>query len=112
MTEQEIKKYLINFKDVWIDKSINENLSVFKIGEKHNESAKIFAIVSNKTNPVQISLKCDELLAKKLREDYETVLPSKDLNKRYWNTIICSGQLDDEYIKSLIILSYNLVSTE
>ena len=112
MTEQEIKKYLINFKDVWIDKSINENLSVFKVGEKHNESAKIFAIVSNKTNPVQISLKCDELLAKKLREDYETVLPGKDLNKRYWNTIICSGQLDDEYIKSLIILSYNLVSTE
>lgn len=112
MNEKEIKNYLISFKDVWIDKKIDNNLSVFKIGEKNNENAKIFAIVLNKTDPVQISLKCDELLAKKLREDYETVLPSKNLNKRYWNTIICSGQLDDQYIKSLIVLSYNLVSAE
>ncbi|MGB4420395.1 MAG: MmcQ/YjbR family DNA-binding protein [Candidatus Saccharimonadales bacterium] len=112
MTEKEIKEYLINFENAWIDKSIDDNLSVFKIGEKNDENAKIFAVVYDNSNPVQISLKCDELLAQELRKDYETVLPSKHLNKRYWNTIICSGQLDDEYIKSLITLSYNLVTTE
>lgn len=111
MTKKEIKDYLINFKNVWIDKAIDENLSVYKIGKK-NDKAKIFAIIFNSTNPLRIGLKCDELLAKKLREDYETVLPSTILNKRYWNTIICSGQLDDEYLKSLIVLSYNLVSAE
>ena len=111
MIEKEIKDYLTNFKNVWIDKTIDENLSVYKIGKK-NDDAKIFAIIFNNTKPLQIGLKCDELLAKKLREDYETVLPSTILNKRHWNTIICSGQLDDEYIKSLIVLSYNLVSAE
>jgi predicted DNA-binding protein (MmcQ/YjbR family) len=33
------------------------------------------------------------------------------LNKKHWNTIICSGQLDDEEIKDLVRLSYNLVAT-
>ncbi len=112
MTEKEVKDYLMSFENVWIDNSMDDNLSVFKIGAKNDENAKIFAIIFNKSKPVQISLKCDELLAKKLREDYETVLPAKNLNKRYWNTIICSGQLGDDDIKSLALLSYNLVSAE
>ena len=112
MTEKEVKNYLSNFNKVWIDKSVSENLSIYKIGKKNDDTARIFAIVYDNTKPLKISLKCDQLLAKKLREDYETVLPSENLNKKYWNTIICSGQLDIEYIKSLIILSYNLVSVE
>lgn len=112
MTEKEINNFLGSFDKVWVDKSIDENLSIYKTGKNNDDNAKIFAIVYDNTKPLKISLKCDELLAKKLREDYETVLPSENLNKKYWNTIICSGQLDVEYIKSLIILSYNLVSAK
>lgn len=112
MTEKEIKDYICSLDEVWVDKSINKNLSIYKTGRKNDDISKIFAIVYDNTKPLKISLKCDELLAKKLREDYETVLPGENLNKKYWNTIICSGQLDIEYIKSLIILSYNLASAE
>jgi predicted DNA-binding protein (MmcQ/YjbR family) len=45
-----------------------------------------------------------------LREKYETVLPGYHLNKKHWNTIICSGQLGDEEVFDLARLSYQLVA--
>jgi predicted DNA-binding protein (MmcQ/YjbR family) len=32
------------------------------------------------------------------------------LNKKHWNTVILSGQLDDDEIHALILHSYQLVS--
>lgn len=112
MNEKDFSDYLLSFPNVWIDTSLEENLSVYKIGEQGSEDSKIFALIFNKTKPLKIGLKCDPLLAKSLREDYETVLPSDKLSKKYWNTIICSGQLDEDYIKGLTVLSHNLVAGE
>jgi predicted DNA-binding protein (MmcQ/YjbR family) len=36
-------------------------------------------------------------------------VPGYHLNKKHWNTIICSGQLSDVEIKDLARLSYDLV---
>ena len=72
----------------------------------------MFALVYKTTKPLRISLKCDEQLAKKLRADYETVLPGYNLNKKNWNTIICTCQVPEDEMKSLIILSYNLAKDE
>ena len=58
---------------------------------------------------MQITLKCDRLLAKKLREEYETVMPAQNMSKNYWNSILCTGQLPAEDLKDLINLSYYLV---
>ncbi len=71
---------------------------------------KMFALISEAISPVRISLKCDPQLAELLREKYETVLPGYHLNKKHWNTIICSGQLGDDELKDLIRHSYELVS--
>ena len=60
--------------------------------------------------PLRVSLKCDPQLAEILREKYETVVPGYHLNKKHWNTIICSGQLSDDEIKDLARLSYDLVA--
>ena len=71
----------------------------------------MFALVAEESNPVRISLKCDPLLAQTLRDKYETVLPGYHLNKKHWNTIICSGQLSEQEVKDLILHSYNLVAS-
>ena len=70
---------------------------------------KMFALVDEKSLPVRISLKCDPQLATLLREKYESVLPGYHLNKKHWNTIICSGQLEDQELQDLIRHSYELV---
>jgi predicted DNA-binding protein (MmcQ/YjbR family) len=54
-------------------------------------------------------LKCDPQLAELLREKYETVLPGYHLNKKHWNTIVCTGQVSDDEILDFTRLSYQLV---
>ena len=110
MTHKELEKYLLSFPNTWLDFPFGEGISVYKIGHKETGEGKLFAIIPDESKPLRVSLKCDPQLAEVLREKYETVLPGYHLNKKHWNTIICSGQLPDEEIKSLALLSYNLVA--
>lgn len=110
MTRKEIEDYLLSLSNAWLDFPFGEDTSVYKIGHTDTGNGKMFALVDDKSNPLRISLKCDPLLAEKLREDYETVLPGYHLNKKHWNTIICTGQVPDDELKSLILISYNLVN--
>ncbi|CAN5651788.1 hypothetical protein BH23PAT2_BH23PAT2_01460 [soil metagenome] len=75
-----------------------------------NGSWKMFALIAEGKDPVRLSLKCDPLLAKVLREKYETVLEGYHLHKKHWNTIILSGQLPPEELQGLIRHSYDLVT--
>lgn len=109
MTHQEFEKYILSLPDVWLDYPFGEGTAVYKYGKANDGAGKIVAIVHEGTAPLRVSLKCDPLLAKNLREKYETVLPGYHLNKKHWNTIICSGQLDDDEIFDLARLSYELV---
>ena len=110
MTHKEIEKYLLSLPNTWLDFPFGEDVSVYKVGSKETGEGKLFAIIADESKPLRVSLKCDPQLAEVLREKYETVLPGYHLNKKHWNTIICSGQLPDEEIKSLALLSYNLVA--
>lgn len=112
MTHKEIHDYLLSFTDTWLDFPFGEDVSVYKIGHSENDSDKMFALITENSNPLRLSLKCDPILAEKLRELYETVLPGDHLNKKHWNTIICTGQISDDDLKGLITLSYNLVKDE
>ena len=71
---------------------------------------KMFALIDEKSKPVRLSLKCDPGLAELLRDKYETVLPGYHLNKKHWNTIICSGQVPEDELRDLVRHSYELVS--
>lgn len=110
MTHKEIEDYILNFPNTWLDFPFGEDTSVYKVGDKGSDDSKIFALIAENSKPLRLSLKCDPLLAEKLREDYETVLPGYHLNKKHWNTIICTGQVSNDDIKSLISISYNLVA--
>lgn len=110
MTHKELEEYLLSFPKTWLDYPFGEGTSVYKIGKKEDGEGKLFAIIADNSSPLRVSLKCDPILAETLREKYETVVPGYHLNKKNWNTIICTGQLSDEEVKDLANLSYQLVS--
>jgi predicted DNA-binding protein (MmcQ/YjbR family) len=87
-----------------LDYPFGEGVAVYKVGDK------MFALISEGKEPVRLSLKADPALSKLLREKYIEVMPGYHLNKKHWNTIVLSGQLDWEDIKGLIRHSYNLVA--
>ena len=109
-THKEVEEYILSFPNTWLDFPFGEEVSVYKIGKKETDGGKMFALITEGSNPLRISLKCDPLLAEKLRETYETVLPGYHLNKKHWNTILCTGQIPDDELKGLITHSYNLVN--
>lgn len=110
MTHRDLEDYLLGFSNTWLDFPFGEGTSVYKVGNKSTGEGKLFAIIADGSTPLRVSLKCDPQLAENLREKYESVLPGYHLNKKHWNTIICSGQLDDEEIKDLARLSYRLAT--
>jgi predicted DNA-binding protein (MmcQ/YjbR family) len=104
VTHKELEVFLLEFPNARLDYPFGEDAAVYKVEDK------IFAIVREKSKPIQLSLKCDPILAITLRERYESVLPGYHLNKKHWNTVILTGQLPWEEIQDLIRHSYQLVS--
>ncbi len=108
MTHKEFEDFILQLPKVWLDYPFGEGTAVYKYGVK--PEGKIVAIVAEGSAPLRVSLKCDPKLAENLREKYESVLPGYHLNKKHWNTIICSGQLTNDEILDLARLSWRLVS--
>lgn len=85
--------------------------------EKHGENnedvvysvpeGKVFLVVRPKT----IEVRCDDKLARKLREDYESVMESRYFG-RGGIEVVPSGQLSEAEIEDLVRLSYNLTKAE
>jgi predicted DNA-binding protein (MmcQ/YjbR family) len=107
MTHKDVEEYLLSMPNARLDYPFGKDVAVYKAGQ--GEDAKMFALVSEGSEPVRLSLKCDPLLAETLREKYETVVPGYHLNKKHWNTLILTGQLTWEEVQDLIRLSYDLV---
>lgn len=104
MKHKQVEEYLLSMPNAWLDYPFGKEVAVYKVNDK------MFALIGEGSDPVRISLKCDPKLAEVLRDKYETVMPGYHLNKKHWNTIILSGQLSDEDVKDLILLSYKLVT--
>lgn len=112
MTHKELEEYLLSFPNTWLDFPFGEGTSVYKAGNKETGEGKLFAIIADGSKPLRVSLKCDPQLALNLREKYESVLPGYHLNKKHWNTILCTGQLTDDEVLDLARLSYRLVTED
>ncbi len=104
MTHKEVEEYLLSMPDARLDYPFGEKVAVYKIADK------MFALVEEGSEPVRLSLKCDPLLSKVLREKYESVMPGYHLNKKHWITVLLTGQLDWEQVKDLIRHSYQLAA--
>jgi predicted DNA-binding protein (MmcQ/YjbR family) len=104
VSHKEVEEYLLGMPDARLDYPFGEDVAVYKVKDK------MFALVREKKEPVQLSLKCDPILAETLRAKYDTVMPGYHLNKKHWNTIVLTGQLPWDEVKDLIRLSYDLVA--
>lgn len=111
MTHKQVEEYLLSMPNAWLDYPFGKDVAVYKVGDKESPSGgKMFALVSEGKEPVQISLKCDPILAETLRERYETIQPGYHLNKKHWNTLVLTGQLPWDEVQALIRHSYDLVA--
>jgi predicted DNA-binding protein (MmcQ/YjbR family) len=77
--------------------------SVFKV------AGKIFAISRLASEPLEVSVKCEPLLAEQLRLAHPAIRPGYHLNKRHWNTVAVDGSIADEMLGELLEDSYDLV---
>jgi predicted DNA-binding protein (MmcQ/YjbR family) len=112
MTLKEVHDYLMIQDGVYLDYPFGEGVAVYKIkgsAEREGDSDKMFAIVREKGEPLQISLKCDPQLAELLREKYESVMPGYHLNKKHWNTILLTGQVPWEDVQGLMVHAHELI---
>lgn len=104
MDHQTVEEYVLSLPNATLDYPFGKDVAVYKVDDK------MFALIAEGADPVRLSLKCDPQLAVLLREKYETVLPGYHLNKKHWNTLILSGQLDWDEVQDLIRHSYILVT--
>lgn len=107
MDFKQVEDYVLAMPDSVREYPFGEQVAVYKIKNDKTE-AKMFALMTEGSDPVRISLKCDPQLAELLREKYETVMPGYHLNKKHWNTIVLTGQLPWEDVQDLIRHSYEL----
>lgn len=103
MNHKVVEDYILSMPNSVRDYPFGEGVAVYKLNDK------MFALISEGKDPVRLSLKCDPILAQKLRDEFESVQPGYHLNKKHWNTIILTGQLGWEEVQDLIRHSYQLV---
>lgn len=102
--QKEVESYVLSFPGARLEYPFGEGVAVYKAGDK------MFALIKEGSSPVRISLKCDPVLSRTLREKYESVMPGYHLNKKHWNTILMTGQLTWPEVQDLIRHSYILVT--
>ena len=103
MNHEDIRSYCLSLKDSEESFPFDEETLVFKV------KGKIFAILSLDQNPPRINLKCDPQKALELRDEYNSVIPGYHMNKKHWNTIICTSEIGFKDLKTWIEDSYKLV---
>lgn len=103
MDHKQVEDFILQLPKAKLEFPFGAGVAVYKIDDK------MFALIAEGKTPLQLSLKCDPQLALTLRQKYETVLPGYHLNKKHWNTLVLSGQLNWQEVQDLIKHSYNLV---
>ena len=104
MDHKTVEDYILSMANAVREYPFGEGVAVYKVNDK------MFALITEGKVPVQLSLKCDPILAVKLREEYESIQAGYHLNKKHWNTLVLTGQLSDDQVEDLIRHSYILVT--
>ena len=100
---ESLTAYCLSKKGASASYPFGEGALVFKV------MGKMFALVSEDSDPLRINLKCDPEDADALRAQHEAILPGYHMNKRHWNTLVLDGSLPDGLVAELIDHSYDLV---
>jgi predicted DNA-binding protein (MmcQ/YjbR family) len=103
MDLREFRSYCLSKKEVTESFPFDEETLVLKVGSK------MFALTNVNKPILEVSLKCDPLMAQDLRKEYSSIKPGYHLNKTHWNTITVDGTVTEDKILLLIDISYDLV---
>ncbi|MEN7551456.1 MmcQ/YjbR family DNA-binding protein [Rapidithrix thailandica] len=98
----EFREYCLSFKGTSEDLPFDQNTLVFKV------MGKMFALTDIELFE-SINVKCDPEKAEELRERFTAVLPGYHMNKKHWNTILVSSDMNDKELKLWVKHSYDLV---
>jgi predicted DNA-binding protein (MmcQ/YjbR family) len=104
MDHKTVEEYILSMPKAVLDYPFGEGVAVYKVNDK------MFALIAEDKNPLQVSLKCDPQLSEILREKYVEIMAGYHLNKKHWNTLVLAGELPWEEVQGLIVHSYNLVA--
>lgn len=72
-------------------------------------AGKMFALTNLEDAGLTVNLKCEPTRAENLREEFEEIKPGYHMNKKHWNTVDFEGSLSEDFIRSLIDHSYEMV---
>lgn len=100
--EGKLEEQILSLEGTIKSYQFGKKIAVFSVKDRP------FALLHEGKNPIQLSLKSDPLLAKLLREKYETIMPAAKMDRRFWNTLVLSGQLGQNEVKDLIRHAYEL----
>ncbi|MDO7785860.1 MmcQ/YjbR family DNA-binding protein [Desulforamulus aquiferis] len=103
MDKNKLVQYCLSKKGSFEDYPFGFDVLVIKVGSK------MFALISERGDKLNISLKCDPFLVDVLRQQYPAVTPGYHLNKRHWNTVEVGDSIPEEKIIWMIDHSYDLV---
>lgn len=104
-TTDDLKQQLEQFTDATVDTEKVPGALCYLVNDN------LFAVYYNTKNPRQISLRCDPNLARSLRAQFESVMPANNLDKKEWNTIVVTPQIEDK-INDLVVHSYHLTAAK
>lgn len=106
MDHKSVEEYILSMPNAVLEYPFGEGVAVYKV------NGKMFALIAEDKQPVNLSLKCDPQLSEVLREKYVTVMPGYHLNKKHWNTLVLTGEMPWDEVSALITHSYQLVAGE
>lgn len=96
---EEIREYCLSLPHTSEDMAFGEDYLILRVCDK------IFACIGLVRNDY-LALKCDPDRALDLRDQYPDIEPAWHWNKKYWNQVRISGNLQPDFVKSLIRHSY------
>ena len=102
MNIEEIREFCITKKGAEETFPFDNDTLVFKVG------GKMFALASLITGKT-INLKCAPERSIELREKFESIIPGYHMNKKHWNTVDFTSNLNPKLVFELIDHSYSLV---
>ncbi|MBJ2184620.1 MAG: MmcQ/YjbR family DNA-binding protein [Muribaculaceae bacterium] len=102
MNIEAIRDYCLSLPETSEDCAFGEEHLLFRV------CGKIFACISFQ-RAEYLTLKCDPEYALELREHYPEIEGAWHWNKKYWNQVLTSGRITDDFLQKLIRHSYNEV---
>ena len=104
MTLDDWRSYLLSFPAATEDTPFGSDVLTYRL------AGKMFALLAWTEEPMCLNLKCEPNQALSLRDTYpEFVTAGYHMNKRHWNTVRLSDELDDERAREWVTHSYDLI---